>query len=115
LRKALFAHGLRYRLNFAVPDMPRRTIDIAFPRARVAVFVDGCFWHMCPSHATWPKSNAGWWRAKLEKNVKRDQETTEHLEALGWSVLRIWEHEDVSEASERIIALVRRSGETEPS
>ncbi|MDN3293725.1 very short patch repair endonuclease [Streptomyces ficellus] len=93
VRKLLHAAGLRYRLHVKVPGMPRRTIDIAFPGPKVAVFLDGCFWHGCPEHATHPKANAEWWRAKLEKNMARDRETTEHLHAEGWTVLRFWEHE----------------------
>lgn len=93
MRKLLHAAGLRYRVNFPVPGMPRRTIDIAFSRVKVAVFLDGCFWHGCPEHATHPKANAEWWRQKLTKNIIRDQETTRHLESQGWTVLRFWEHE----------------------
>lgn len=74
--------------------MPRWRIDIAFPAAKIAVFIDGCFWHGCPDHATQPRSNAEWWRAKLKKNIDRDAELTEHLTSQGWAVLRFWEHED---------------------
>ncbi|MFG3253648.1 very short patch repair endonuclease [Streptomyces sp. NPDC048172] len=105
VRRLLFSAGLRYRLQRRVPGMARRTIDIAFPGIRVAVFIDGCFWHGCPDHATSPKANAAWWRAKLDKNVARDVETTTHLEACGWTVLRFWEHE----APEEIAARVRRT------
>ncbi|MEV8522652.1 very short patch repair endonuclease [Streptomyces sp. NPDC052000] len=94
VRKLLHAAGLRYRVNVPVPGMPRRTIDIVFGSAKIAVFLDGCFWHGCPQHATQPKANAEWWRAKLEKNIARDRETTEHLTAAGWTVLRFWEHEN---------------------
>jgi len=93
VRRILHAAGLRYRVNVPVPGMSRRTIDIAFPKAKIAVFLDGCFWHGCPQHATSPKANAEWWRAKLDKNMARDRETTEHLRAQGWTVLRFWEHE----------------------
>ncbi|MEU2068658.1 very short patch repair endonuclease [Streptomyces anulatus] len=92
VRKLLHAAGYRFRVNARVPDMPRRTIDIAFTRAKVAVMIDGCFWHGCPVHATQPKSNAQWWREKLDRNMARDRETTEHLAAAGWTVLRFWEH-----------------------
>lgn len=71
------------------------------------VFVDGCFWHVCPEHATWPKANAGWWRRKLRKNVERDRDTDERLRALGWAVERVWEHEAAEDAADRIEALVR--------
>ncbi|GGO52181.1 hypothetical protein GCM10012286_56600 [Streptomyces lasiicapitis] len=104
VRRLLHAAGLRYRVNVPVPGMPRRTIDIAFAKARIAVFMDGCFWHGCPDHATSPKANAEWWRAKLDKNMARDRETSRHLEAAGWTVLRFWEHErpeDVAAAVDR--------------
>ncbi|MFF4039144.1 very short patch repair endonuclease [Streptomyces sp. NPDC001816] len=93
VRQLLHAAGLRYRVNVPVPGMPRRTIDIVFPKAKIAIFMDGCFWHGCPEHATQPKANAEWWRKKLDKNIARDSETTRHLEAAGWTVLRFWEHE----------------------
>ncbi|MFD3520574.1 very short patch repair endonuclease [Streptomyces sp. NPDC058653] len=102
VRKILHAAGLRYRVNVPVPGMPRRTIDIVFGPAKIAVFLDGCFWHGCPEHATSPKSNAEWWRAKLDKNIARDRETTEHLEAQGWTVLRFWEHEDPEDISQAV-------------
>jgi DNA mismatch endonuclease (patch repair protein) len=89
--------------------MPRRTIDIVFPKARIAIFMDGCFWHGCPEHATHPKANAEWWRNKLDKNMARDQETTEHLQAAGWTVLRYWEHEiPVAVAGEVRSAVLQR-------
>ncbi|MGA6221837.1 very short patch repair endonuclease [Streptomyces umbrinus] len=93
VRRLLHAAGMRYRVNVPVPGMPRRTIDIVFPKAKIAIFMDGCFWHGCPKHATQPRANAEWWRNKLDKNMARDQETTEHLRAAGWTVLRYWEHE----------------------
>ncbi|MFG3345579.1 very short patch repair endonuclease [Streptomyces sp. NPDC048018] len=99
VRKLLHAAGLRFRVNVPVPGMPRRTIDIAWTNARIAVFLDGCFWHGCPEHATQPKANADWWRAKLDKNMARDLETTKHLEAAGWTVLRFWEHESPEEVA----------------
>lgn len=107
VRRLLHASGLRYRLHVHVPDMPRRTIDIAFTRAKVAVFLDGCFWHGCPEHATQPKANAEWWRAKLDKNMARDRETTECLTTSGWTVLRFWEHEDPVGVAARVAAVVR--------
>jgi DNA mismatch endonuclease (patch repair protein) len=98
LRKALHARGHRYRVAWPVPGAKRRTIDVAFTRGRVAVFVDGCFWHCCPAHVTWPGANAAWWADKLRRNVERDRETDELLLAAGWSVVRVWEHERVEEA-----------------
>jgi DNA mismatch endonuclease (patch repair protein) len=100
LRSALHRRGHRYRVGLRVPGLPRRTIDIAFPRRRVAVFVDGCFWHRCPTHFVPVKNNASWWAEKLEANVQRDDETTRALEDLGWVVLRIWEHVPPDEAAD---------------
>ncbi|GFH63664.1 MULTISPECIES: very short patch repair endonuclease [Streptomyces] len=103
VRRLLYAAGLRYRLHVPVPGMRRRTIDIAFPGRRVAVFLDGCFWHGCPEHATRPKANAAWWREKLDRNTARDRETTAHLTEQGWTVLRFWEHEAPEDVAARII------------
>jgi DNA mismatch endonuclease (patch repair protein) len=88
--------------------MPRRTVDISFSGAKVAVFMDGCFWHGCPEHATEPKANAQWWRTKLDRNMARDEETTRHLAAQGWTVLRFWEHETPSDVAAAITAALRR-------
>ncbi|MGW3102501.1 very short patch repair endonuclease [Streptomyces sp. NPDC001100] len=114
VRRLLHAEGLRYRVNVPVPGMPRRTIDIAFPKAKIAIFMDGCFWHGCPLHATQPKSNAEWWRAKLDKNMARDVETTEHLRAAGWSVHRFWEHESAQDVAQQIATSVVKSPATAP-
>ncbi|CAM5604429.1 Very short patch repair endonuclease OS=Streptomyces tendae OX=1932 GN=F3L20_27615 PE=3 SV=1 [Streptomyces tendae] len=108
VRRLLHASGMRYRVNVPVPGMTRRTIDIVFPGARVAIFLDGCFWHGCPQHATQPKSNAEWWRAKLDKNMSRDAETTRHLQDQGWRVLRFWEHESPEEVAALVRATVGR-------
>jgi DNA mismatch endonuclease (patch repair protein) len=93
VRGLLHARGLRYRVALPVPGIPRRTIDVAFTRPRVALFIDGCFWHACPEHGSLPVANRGWWAAKIVNNQERDQATTRHLEALGWLVIRAWEHE----------------------
>lgn len=106
LRRLLFASGARYRVGYKVPGMPRRSIDIAFPGKRIAVFVDGCFWHGCPQHCVPPKNNAAWWKAKLDRNVARDKETTSHLLQSGWTVLRLWEHTPVDEAVSAVLALL---------
>lgn len=103
LRRVLHASGARYRVNYPVPGLPRRSIDIAFPKQRVAVFVDGCFWHGCPTHAVAPKHNGEWWAAKLAGNALRDAATSRHLEALGWTVIRVWEHVIAEDAA----ALIR--------
>lgn len=105
LRQALHARRVRFRLHVPVPGMPRRKIDIAMTRRRIAVMVDGCFWHACPQHATHPQRNSAWWARKLADNVRRDRETTARLESAGWTVIRVWEHEDPEEAAERIIEL----------
>jgi DNA mismatch endonuclease (patch repair protein) len=80
----------------------RRRADIVFRRARVAVFVNGCFWHGCPEHATWPKHNAEFWREKIRANQQRDRDTDERLGVAGWTVIRIWEHENPSDAADRV-------------
>ncbi|MGX1542859.1 very short patch repair endonuclease [Streptomyces adustus] len=108
VRRLLHAAGLRYRVEYPVPGMARRRIDVAFTRAKVAVLIDGCFWHGCPQHATQPKSNAEWWRQKLDRNMARDRETTEHLTAQGWTVLRFWEHEAPVEVVVRVKTTVER-------
>ena len=80
---------------------------MAFTRARVAVFVDGCFWHGCPEHATWPAHNSDWWRSKLENNTWRDRETDDLLEQAGWLVIRVWEHEAVDVSADRVTRAMR--------
>lgn len=109
LRSELHRRGLRFWIQRRLISGSKRTVDIVFPRARLAVFVDGCFWHDCPVHGSRPKSNAEWWRRKIRQNVERDQDTNERLRALGWRVLRIWEHEDPAEAADRIVAAYRQS------
>ncbi len=95
LRSALHAAGLRYRVDLPIRVPGRRPIrpDVVFTRRRVAVFVDGCFWHGCPEHGRAPKRNDDYWGAKLETNRRRDREQTAALEADGWTVVRLWEHE----------------------
>jgi DNA mismatch endonuclease (patch repair protein) len=82
-------------------------MDIAFSKLRIAVFLDGCYWHGCPEHATHPRANAEWWRSKLERNIARDRETTDHLTAAGWTVLRFWEHEPADDVAHRIETTVQ--------
>jgi DNA mismatch endonuclease (patch repair protein) len=108
LRSLLHARGMRYRVCFPVPEARRRTIDIAFTRAKVAVFVDGCYWHGCPAHHRIPRSNRDWWREKVRRNRVRDEQTTQHLVALGWQVLRFWEHQDVQAAADAVEAACRQ-------
>jgi DNA mismatch endonuclease (patch repair protein) len=100
LRRALFRIGLRYRVNFRVLTKPRRVADIVFPARKIAVFVDGCFWHGCPKHASWPKRNSEFWRQKIEANRIRDADTNFRLRRMGWIVLRFWEHESPIAAAE---------------
>ena len=109
LRSELHRRGLRFFVDR--PPLPgiRRRGDIVFPRARVAVFVDGCFWHGCPEHGTWPKENADWWRGKIEANKRRDRDTDARLTAAGWTVIRVWEHEDLTQAADHIVETVRRA------
>ena len=108
LRRALFACGLRYRLT-TKPRLPG-TPDIVFRGSRVAVFVDGCFWHGCPAHGSWPKSNADFWRAKIERNRERDHDVDEALTREGWLPVRVWEHEikqDVEGCALQLWGIVR--------
>jgi DNA mismatch endonuclease (patch repair protein) len=114
LRRELWAAGLRYRLHRRPLPSLRREADVVFTRARVAVMVDGCYWHGCPEHGTWPKTNAEYWRAKIEGNQRRDRETDQALRDAGWLPLRVWEHEDPEEAARAIAQVVeaRRRGGT---
>lgn len=102
LRRALHRLGLRFRVNLkGLPGTP----DVAFTRARIAVFVDGCFWHRCPQHGVVPKSNRQWWSDKLQANVERDHRKDAELESLGWLPVHIWEHDDPASAASRIAGL----------
>ena len=112
LRRELHALGLRYRVTYPIPGQRRRTIDVAFTRARVAVFVDGCFWHACPEHGNQPRSNSGWWLEKLAAIRARDEDTNEALQTLGWVVLRFWEHEDPRTVASIVHELVTQGVET---
>lgn len=109
LRRELHRRGMRFRVDYRLDGvgMPRRRADVVFSRRQVAVFVDGCFWHACPDHATSPKANGGWWAAKLAGNVARDRETDAVLRAAGWTVVRIWEHEDPIAAADAVESVVR--------
>lgn len=100
LRRILHSRGRRYRIGYPVPGNRRRSIDIAFPKQQVAVFVDGCYWHRCPEHHIPAKRNAAWWAAKLDANVSRDRATDEMLVGRGWRVLRFWEHEPMESAAD---------------
>lgn len=102
LRQELHRRGFRYRVQIKVPGNNRRTIDIAFTRVRLAVYVDGCFWHGCPEHHVRPRSNSEWWRWKIDRNQARDADTDEELAEAGWDVLRIWEHVSAATAADRV-------------
>lgn len=110
IRSALHRLGLRFRKDFLIRAGGPRGIrtDIAFTRLRLAIFVDGCFWHGCPIHGRVPRANHDYWRAKLGRNSERDARNNETLEAVGWSVLRFWEHDPVDEAVATIVRGVRR-------
>lgn len=89
LRRAIWSLGFRYRLSAKLPGRP----DFVFPRMKVAVFVDGCFWHGCDKHLKWPRSNAHFWRKKILGNRARDVHVTRKIRSMGWAVIRVWEHE----------------------
>ena len=107
LRSAVHALGLRYRVGLRPVPGLRRTGDLVFTRARVVVFLDGCFWHGCPAHHTVAKTNAAYWADKLVENRRRDLETDRLLTDAGWRVMRVWEHEDPAQAAMRVAAAVR--------
>lgn len=118
LRRAVHALGLRYYVNKRPIPTVRRTADLVFPRVRLAVFVDGCFWHGCPDHHTVAKTNAQYWADKVATNRRRDTDTNARLAAAGWTVVRVWEHEPVNEAAAHIAAVVgalRSQGRHEPT
>lgn len=106
IRRRLHALGYRYRVDHRLEPSLRSRGDIVFTRRRVVVFVDGCFWHGCPYHATTPKNNAEWWQEKLAANVARDERNRRALEALGWTVIRVWEHEETDSALSRIVGVL---------
>jgi len=105
LRRLLHREGRRYRVDFPIRSQSGSVRpDIVFTKARVAVFVDGCYWHGCPEHGRVPRVNASYWAPKLARNIERDQANTAALEGAGWRVLRFWEHDDPGRAAEEIAA-----------
>jgi DNA mismatch endonuclease (patch repair protein) len=110
LRSALHRAGARFRCDYPVKTARPRSIrvDVAFPRAGVAVFVDGCFWHRCPEHGVTPRSNTAYWQPKLDRNVARDAAVDRALHDAGWAVVRVWEHEAPATAAERVLKVIRR-------
>jgi len=104
LRRILHSRGLRYRTNLrGLPGTP----DLVFSATKIAVFVDGCFWHQCPEHGTMPKANGDWWREKLDRNVERDRRVDGELEELGWLPIHVWEHDDPDLAADQVEQLWR--------
>ena len=107
IRSALHRRGLRFRVHCCVIPGTKRTVDILFPKSKTAVFLDGCFWHNCPEHGTWPKSNSKWWSEKLLANKARDENTNKRLKEAGWKVIRVWEHHSVDEAFDIILTALK--------
>ncbi|MFD9098459.1 very short patch repair endonuclease [Streptomyces collinus] len=114
VRSLLHAQGLRYRV--AAKPLPglRRTADIVFRPTKVAVFIDGCYWHGCPEHYVPPKTNSGYWSDKVARNMARDRDTDEQLREAGWTVLRFWEHDPADECVVKIAATVSRLRSAKP-
>ena len=109
LRSALHRRGLRYRIDRRpLAGVPSRA-DLVFGPAKVAVYVDGCFWHSCPEHGTMPRANEEFWQAKLARNRERDAAVNEALAEAGWTVVRVWEHEEIDAAADRVERAVRES------
>ena len=104
LRRTLWSRGLRYRLTVRLPGSP----DLVFKRPRVAVFVDGCFWHVCPEHGSIPKTNSVFWSTKLAQNRERDDRVDRSLRDRGWTVLRFWEHEVFGDL-ERVVETIEHA------
>jgi DNA mismatch endonuclease (patch repair protein) len=107
LRSAVHALGMRYRVGLRPVRQVRRTADIVFTRARVAVFLDGCFWHGCPEHHRPAKKNSEFWTAKINGNIARDADTDKRLRDAGWRVIRVWEHENPIDAAKRVQSAIK--------
>lgn len=108
LRSELHRRGLRFRVDRAPLKGLRSRADLVFPSTKTAVYVDGCFWHACPEHGTVPKSNAEFWRRKLDRNRQRDAQIAQVLSENGWTAIRIWEHEDPKAAADRVEAAIKK-------
>ncbi|UNZ18551.1 very short patch repair endonuclease [Streptomyces sp. 891-h] len=107
IRQLVHAQGARYRVSARpLPDL-RRTADMVFRSAKIAVFIDGCYWHGCAEHYVPPKTNSGYWSDKVARNIARDRDTDQKLKEAGWLVLRFWEHEESEACADQIVALVR--------
>jgi DNA mismatch endonuclease (patch repair protein) len=112
LRCALHRHGLRFRKHLAPIRGLRCRPDVVFTRARLAVFVDGCFWHRCPLHGSAPKANGQWWRLKLQANVDRDRRNDRALRDAEWTVLRLWEHQPLEEMVDLVLVTLAEARTT---
>lgn len=108
LRSEMYKSGLRYRVDIRPIKKLNRRADIVFRSAKVAVFVDGCFWHGCPKHGTQAKANATFWKNKIKRNQERDAETNQLLKRAEWKVIRVWEHENTKKVSEKIQKIVMK-------
>ena len=109
VRRAVHALGLRYRVDAKpLPELNRRA-DLVFTKAKVAVFVDGCYWHGCPRHGTAAKTNAAYWGPKIQRNKDRDVDTDQRLRNAGWTVVRVWEHDDPGQAATVVASAVHAS------
>ncbi|MDP8928442.1 MAG: very short patch repair endonuclease [Actinomycetota bacterium] len=115
LRSAVHRRGLRFRVAARPFPEVRRTADLVFSRSRVAVFLDGCFWHGCPQHYSAPVAHCAYWAEKVRRNRDRDVAVDQLLRAAGWVVLRVWEHEDPEAAAVRVSEVVRARSETRGS
>lgn len=109
IRSELHKRGYRFRKNYQIKDSEIHChVDIVFPRRKIAIFVDGCFWHACPRHGNLPGHNQNYWQKKLERNKVRDQQNTYGLSNRGWKVIRIWEHEETETALSKITKALER-------
>jgi DNA mismatch endonuclease, patch repair protein len=110
IRSSLYSQGLRFRVDYLVqlPDVRAVRVDVAFPRPKLAIMVDGCFWHACPTHGRVPSTNPQYWPDKIARNRRRDEVVNEQLAQLGWSVVRIWEHEETDAATARVVTTLDR-------
>ncbi|MCA0156078.1 very short patch repair endonuclease [Tsukamurella sp. M9C] len=115
LRREVHRRGLRFFVDRApLRELARRRADLVFPRLKVAVYLDGCFWHGCPEHHSVSKTNAQFWATKVANNRARDEDTNQRLEEAGWTVIRVWEHEDPAVAAAEIKAVVEKAKRHRP-
>ena len=116
-RRQLHALGIRFRVGVKVEPALRRTADVAIKSLRLAIFIDGCFWHGCPEHWSCPQTNEEFWSSKIAKNIRRDRETDQILRDKGWTVMRFWEHEEAGGAAQKTrewIRATRSKGKVPP-